>query len=130
MRAIFASILCLGLVACAAMKPAAPPPAYLVFFEGHSVTLSDSARAIVAKAANEAEGGAGAMVQIAGPSTKVAPGYDPRYAQPRIDAVTKALIADGVAENRIVQTSLTTGKVKVDTSGAQRVELRVMKPSA
>jgi hypothetical protein len=68
------------------------------------------------------------MVQITGPSTKIAPGYDPSLAEPRIQAVEAALVADGVSEDRLVRASLTTTdvNVKADASGAQRVEIRVI----
>jgi len=131
MRAILVSALCLALGACAGFNPwASAPSAYVVFFDGHSTALAAAGKDIVAHAAATARLKPGVMVQIAGPSTKIAPGYNPRFAQPRIDAVTAELVADGVAVGRIVQTSITTDKVKVDASGAQRVEIRIVEPGA
>jgi hypothetical protein len=127
MRIAALSLACLGLVACADMNP---PPAYVVFFDGHQTALSSGAKDIVDHAAGAARLKPGAMVQVAGPSTRVAPGYDPRFAQPRIDAVVAELHAEGVSDDKIVQTSLTTDGIKVDASGAQRVELRVVQPGS
>ncbi|HEY2033853.1 MAG TPA: hypothetical protein VGH02_09235, partial [Rhizomicrobium sp.] len=73
------------------------------------------------------------MVQVTGPSTKIAPGYDPSLAEPRIEAVESTLIADGISKDRLVRASLTTKdvNVKADPSGAQRVEIRLIdKPAS
>jgi hypothetical protein len=67
-------------------------------------------------------------VQITGPSVKVAPGYDPALAEPRMEAVEARLIADGVAKSRLARASETTDGVNIkhDPSGAQRVEIRLV----
>jgi hypothetical protein len=124
-----------GVAACNGMKggsaaPAAQPvfpQVYPVFFVGHSVVLTDDGRKIVATAAHAAKTMGVKMVQLAGPSTQVTPHYDPGLAQPRIDLVEKELVADGVPREKIVLTSLPTDGAMVDTSGAQRVEIRVLK---
>jgi hypothetical protein len=139
MRRLVAGLLAcsfvLGVAACGSMSggkspaPGSPvtPQAYIVFFEGHSVELTDDGRKIVATAAREAKEMGVKMVQLSGPSTQVTPHYDPGLAAPRIKLVEDELIADGVAKEKIVLTSLPTDDVKVNTSGAQRVEIRVLK---
>lgn len=124
MRISLALLLCFGMAACSTLSPSKPPPVYVVFFEGPSVTLSDTAKAIVDHAAAEAKS-SGAMVQVAGQSTK-SKGYNPAMAEPRIHAVEDAFIAGGITADRLVRTSFTTGDAKVDASGAQRVEIRLM----
>lgn len=139
MRRLFAGLLAssfvLGLAACGSMnKGTGPaegspttPQAYIVFFVGHDVTLTADGHKIIAAAAREAKGMGVKMVQLSGPSTQVTPHYDPGLAAPRIKLVEDELIADGVAKEKIVLTSLPTDDVKVNTSGAQRVEIRVLK---
>ena len=126
MRALFASLLCLTLMACSFDLWSSTPPVYVVFFEGKSPDLTPDAKDIIGKAAVKARLKPGAMVQIAGPSTKVAPGYDPSLAQPRIDAVVAQLLADGVDKDKLVQTSLTDKPIAGDLTGAERVEIRVL----
>jgi len=126
MRVLFASLLCLALTACSFDLWSSAPPVYVVFFDGQSTALTQDAKDIIEKAAVKARLKPDAQVQVAGPSTKVAPGYDPSLAQPRIDAVIAELTADGVAKEKLVQASLTTDAVKVDTSGAERVEIRIL----
>ena len=67
------------------------------------------------------------MVQLSGPSTQIKPHYDPGLAAPRIQLVEDELVADGIPREKIVRTSLPTDDVQVNTSGAQRVEIRVLK---
>lgn len=125
MRLTIALLLCLGVAACGTFTKPSEPAAYVVFFMGNDITLNPQTQTIVDQAASDAKTNATADVEVTGPSTKIAPGYDPKFAQPRIDAVIRALIADGVAENRIVRTSPTL-KIKTDASGAERVEIRVV----
>jgi hypothetical protein len=139
MRRVFAGLLAgsfvLGLAACGSMNKgtgpvegsATTPQAYIVFFVGRDVTLTDDGRKIIASAAREAKGAGVKMVQLSGPSTQVTRHYDPGLAAPRIKLVEDELIADGVSRDKIVLTSLPTDDVKVNTSGAQRVEIRVLK---
>jgi hypothetical protein len=134
-RMIAAWLLVLGTAACSSMNTGTPPPppaaqpagpqVFPVFFVGHSVALTPDGRAIVAKAAASAHDAT--MVQVAGPNTKVTKHYDPGLAQPRIDLIVNELISDGVPKGKIVRTSLPTDKVRTDTSGAQRVEIRILK---
>lgn len=127
MRPLILAVFCSLLCSCAALNPwSETPPVYVVFFAGTDTALSADAKAIVDNAALKARLKPKAMVQIAGPKTEIAPGYDPKSAQPRIDAVINELIAAGVAKEKLVQTSLTTDDAKVDKSGAQRVEIRIL----
>lgn len=134
MRRLLAWMLVMGVAACGSMNTSKTPPTpaaqpvtpqvFPVFFVGHSVEMTPDARAIVAKAAADAR--SANMIQVAGPSTKVAPHYDPGLAAPRIDLIVNELISDGVPKEKIVRTSLPSDKVQTDTSGAQRVEIRVL----
>jgi hypothetical protein len=125
MRFSIALLLCFGAAACSTLTPPAPPPVYVVFFAGNGIALTDDARMIVDHAAAQAKSSGATMVQIAGQSTK-SPGYNPAMAEPRIQAVEDALLADGITAAQLVRTSLTTGDAKVDASGAERVEIRLM----
>jgi len=135
MRRLFACLLVLGVAACGSMNKgsepapgaAITPQAYIVFFVGHDVVLTEDGHKIVATAAREAKTMGVKMVQLTGPSTQVTPHYDPGLAAPRIKLVEDELVADGVAREKIVRTSLPTDDVQVNTSGAQRVEIRVLK---
>jgi len=121
-----ALLFCLVLAGCGTLFSSEPPPAYVVFFADNSLDIAPDAQAIVKSAAAKANLNPGQMVAVAGPSTKVAPGYNPGLAEPRIAAVERALIAAGVPSNRLVRASLTTGNAKVDVTGAQRVEIRLV----
>lgn len=120
-RLILVSTLCLGLASCASLNPWAPPSAYVVFFQGDDTGLSANGRTIVARAASQSRGHPLAMVQVAGPATKVARGAT----QARIDAVVSELKADGVAEANIVRTSLTTAAMN-SVTGGERVEIHIV----
>lgn len=129
MRKVIVFLSLLGLAGCGTLDFLSPsPPVYVAFFPDRATTLTGDAAAIVRKAAADAKIKNADMVQITGPSTKIAPGYDPSLAEPRIEAVEGALVADGVSKDRIVRASLTTTdvNVKADASGAQRVEIRVI----
>jgi outer membrane protein OmpA-like peptidoglycan-associated protein len=105
----------------------------VVFFPAHQTALTADGMSIVRKAAADARGKGADMVQVTGPSTKIAPGYDPSLAEPRIEAVETALVAEGVSKERLARASLTTTdvNVKADPSGAQRVEIRLIdKPTS
>jgi len=131
MRKILGLTLVLSLSGCGTMDfLSSEPPVYVVFFPDHATTLSGDAADIVRKAAGDAKIKNADMVQITGPSTKIAPGYDPSLAEPRMQAVEAALVADGVSKDRLVRASLTTTDVKSDASGAQRVEIRVVDKAA
>ena len=130
MRKLIVLTLLLGLGGCGTFDflSSAPPQVYVVFFPDHSTALTDDGSKIVANAAADAELHDSKIVQLTGPSTKIAPGYDPSLAEPRIHAVELALMADGVSKDRLARASETTDgvNVKSDPSGAQRVEIRLI----
>jgi hypothetical protein len=104
------------------------PPVYVVFFPAHETALTADGADIARHAASDAKIKGSELVQITGPSTKIAPGYDPSLAEPRMEAVEAVLVADGVSKDRLARASLTTTdlNVKADPSGAQRVEIRLI----
>jgi hypothetical protein len=110
-------------------QPHKPPPAYVVFFPGHSTMLSASMKHIIADVAAVAKQNSNDLVEVSGPSTKLTPGYDPRYAQPRINAVINELLADGVLQSHIAQGSSLSSALEVDAAGDQRVVLHVVPAS-
>jgi hypothetical protein len=128
MRKIIVFIAIFGLSGCTFNLFSSPPPVYVVFFPDHSTALTGDGKKIVDDVASTAKMSGTKMIEIAGPETKVAPGYDPSFAQARIHTVEATLVADGIDAKRLVHTSLTTGdlNVKADPSGAQRVELRLI----
>ena len=134
MRKILVLALAAALSGCATMTALfhSPPPVYVVFFPDRSTDLPKAGQKIADDAAAAAKLDGAKTVQLTGPSTKIAPGYDPSLAEPRIHAVELALIADGVAQNRLVRASETTDgvNVKSDPSGAQRVEIRLVERPA
>jgi hypothetical protein len=129
MRALPTLLLCLALTACGTMRSTAPE-AYVVFFAGTGTSITADGAAIIKSAAADANAHKDKMVEVAGPATKIAPGYNPGEAEPRIAAVERALVGAGVDEKRLVRASLTTGKIKVDATGAQRVEIRLVEKPA
>ena len=134
MRKIIGLTLLLGLTGCGTMDFLSPsPPVYVVFFPDHQTALTPDGANIIRHVATDAKREGTEMVQITGPSTKIAPGYNPSLAEPRIETVEAALIADGVSKDRLARASLTTTdvNVKADPSGAQRVEVRLVdKPAS
>jgi len=130
MRWLAALTIGLALAACTT-APRNPPPAYVVFFPNNSIVIPADGASIIASAAADARAHGDKMVEVAGPSTKIAPGYNPGLAAPRISAVEHALMVAGVDPKRLARTSLTTGDVKAGNTGAQRVEIRLVdKPSS
>jgi hypothetical protein len=134
MRKIIALTLFAGLGGCGTFNfMSSQPQVYVAFFPDHSVALTDTAQHIVDHAAAEAKMQGAKTVQITGPSVKVAPGYDPALAEPRMEAVEARLIADGVPKSRLARASETTDGINIahDPSGAQRVEIRLVdRPAA
>jgi hypothetical protein len=127
MRKILLTVVALSLSGCAHFLTN-PPPVLVVFFPDHQTALTRDGQKIVDDVAAAAKTSGAQLVELTGPSTKVAPGYDPSLAEPRIAAVEAALIADGVPKDRMVRTSETTDGVnmKSDPTGAQRVEIRLV----
>ena len=129
MRKLIVLMAFLGLGGCGTFDfMSSAPPVYVVFFPDHSTALTDAAQHIVDHAAADAKMQGAKVIQITGPSVKVAPGYDPALAEPRMDAVEAQLVADGVGSDRLVRASETTDGINIthDPSGAQRVEIRLV----
>lgn len=105
-----------------------PPSVFVVFFPDRSTDLTPSGQEIARSVAAAAHLSPEKMVQLTGPSTVIAPGYDPALAEPRMHAVEQVLQMDGVSPDRIERASETTDgvNVKSDPSGAQRVEIRLV----
>ena len=102
------------------------PPAYVVFFDDKNVTLNADARTIVDSAASDAKKNPVEFVQITGPSTKAAMGYDPTLAEARMKIVEQTLISDGVPADRQFRTEPTPDTLAADKGGRQRVEIRIV----
>ncbi|MGH6877059.1 MAG: hypothetical protein ACREHV_06715, partial [Rhizomicrobium sp.] len=66
------------------------------------------------------------FVQITGPSTRAAAGYDPTIAEARMRIVEQTLVADGVPAERQFRTEPTPDTLKADKTGRQRVEIRIV----
>lgn len=136
---LLTALCCFGIASCSTMKnstpssqsASAPPPVYVVFFDGKTAELSAAGKDIVDHAAAAAKAEPGKTIQITGPSTKIVPGYNPELALPRMKSVEERLVADGIAKERFQQTSLPTAKLMVDLTGARRVEIRLVdKPTS
>lgn len=134
MRKLVVLTLFFGLGGCGTFDfMSSRPPVYVAFFPDHSIALTDAALHIVDHAAAAAKMQGAKTVQITGPSVQVAPGYDPAFAEPRMDAVEARLIADGIPRSRLARASETTDGINIahDPSGAQRVEIRLVdRPAA
>jgi hypothetical protein len=129
MRKIIALALFVGLGGCGTFNfMSSQPQVYVAFFPDHSVALTDTAQHIVDHAARDAKMQGMKTLQITGPSVKVAAGYNPALAEPRMEAVEARLVADGVAKARLARASETTDGINIahDPSGAQRVEIRLV----
>jgi len=127
MRRIVVAVALLCLAGCSVFRGlGGAPPAYAVFFDEKNVTLTADARAIVDSAANDAKKNPVEYVQITGPSTKAATGYDPTIAEARMKIVEQTLIADGVPADRQFRTEPTPDTLVADKTGRQRVEIRIV----
>ena len=133
MRRAIAAAGFLFLAGCSVMRSlTGAPPVYAVFFDDKNVTLTADARVIVDDAAKDAKQHPLMFVQLAGPSTKAATGYDPTIAEARMRIVEQTLISDGVPAERQFRTEPTPDTLKADKTGRQRVEIRMVdtKPAA
>ncbi|HEX3430379.1 MAG TPA: hypothetical protein VHT03_05785 [Rhizomicrobium sp.] len=133
MRRVVAVLAFVCLAGCSVFRSlSGAPPAYVVFFDDRNVTLTADARTIVDDAAAEAKKNPVEYVQITGPSTKAAAGYDPSLAEARMRIVEQTLISDGVPAERQFRTEPTLDTLANDKTGRQRVEIRIVdvKPPA
>ncbi|HEY3776808.1 MAG TPA: hypothetical protein VGL35_01990 [Rhizomicrobium sp.] len=126
MRKIFGLAVALALAGCGSLGLfSREPPVYAVFFDAHDVSLTPDGRKIVDNAAADARAHPRQIVEVSGPSTKAAPGYDPALAEARIRLVEQTLVGDGVAPNRMFRAPSPITDLKAGKSGAQRVEIRL-----
>ncbi len=111
---------------CTAMRPPQLSDTYLVFFDASNADLSPDAKAAIHRAAAAIKSKNPSHVIVAGePKTVVAPGFNPKLAEPRFVAVEQALIAEGVSERVLARASLTDGEAKIGMTGNRRVEIRL-----
>lgn len=127
MRRIVAATVFLLLAGCSVMRSlTGAPPVYAVFFDDKNVTLTADARVIVDDAAKDAKAHPLMYVQLTGPSTKAATGYDPSIAEARVRIVEQTLIADGVPAERQFRSEPAPDMLVADKTGHQRVEIRMV----
>jgi outer membrane protein OmpA-like peptidoglycan-associated protein len=126
MRRIIVILALVGLAGCAFIRSlTGPPPAYPVFFDDKAILLTPDGRTIVDQAAADAKAHPGRTVEISGPSTKAATGYDPALAETRIHLVEQTLIDDGIAKDRLVRAVEPT-VIKAGKTDQQRVDIRLI----
>jgi hypothetical protein len=93
--------LCVALASCATLTPKRPPPnSVLVFFPPNSAVLLPNAARVLNGVAADANR-QGAVVEVSGPVGKHPPRPKPSLEEQRAVAVEHALVAAGVAEERI-----------------------------
>jgi outer membrane protein OmpA-like peptidoglycan-associated protein len=127
MRRIIAAVVFMGLAGCSVLRSlTGAPPVYAVFFDDKNITLTPDGRTIVDDAAKDAKQHPLMYVQITGPSTKAATGYDPTIAEARMRIVEQTLIADGVPAERQFRSQPAPDTLKADKTGRQRVEVRMV----
>jgi hypothetical protein len=126
MRRIVVTIGLVGLAGCSLMRSlTGPPAAYPVFFDDKAILLTHDGRAIVDQAAADAKGHPERTVEISGPSTKTATGYDPALAEARIHLVEQTLIDDGIPKERLMRAAEPT-VIKAGKTDQQRVDIRLI----
>lgn len=112
-----AALLCGTLAACATSPP---PSTFVVFFPATSTTLPPEAKPALDSAAAAIRGQRIAHVAIAAGVARA--GALP-LAEPRYQAVRKALTDRGVADGIIARASLPDAAAPVDPAAMQRVEI-------
>jgi hypothetical protein len=134
MRFVAAVLFCGALGACASMRPEpastgpGAPDTYIILFQGKVTEVNARAAALLNSVAAKANAHRDQLVQVGGPPTKSAFGYDARLARQRLEEVQHELEAAGVDKERIVRTLLSHANVRADGTGPQRVEIRLVSP--
>jgi outer membrane protein OmpA-like peptidoglycan-associated protein len=118
--AVCLSLACLA--ACSSLGFGSAPSNYIIFFAEGASVLTPEARVIVDKAATEIKMKNPATVAI---STGVATGDNLSLAQPRFEAVQKALVEDGVPQNIIARSAIAEKKDNVTAIANQRAEIQL-----
>src|SRR3954464_12786362 len=94
--------LLLLLSACSLFGPSGPH--YVVYFEERSAQLDAPARSVIAQVATRASADPAAPVKVSGYTDSAgSPQADVLLSQQRAQAVADALVANGVAANRLVR---------------------------
>jgi outer membrane protein OmpA-like peptidoglycan-associated protein len=97
-----AVFLLLVLSACSLFGPSGP--SYVVFFQERSAQLDAPARRVVAQAAQRTNADPAARVEVSGYTDSAgSPQADVLLSQQRAQAVADALVASGVAADRLVR---------------------------
>ena len=109
--------------ACSLLAPSNGP--YLVYFQQRSAQLDAPSRSLIAEAAQRASAEPAAQVTVAGYTDSAgSPPADVALSQQRAQVVADALIADGVAANRIARTG--RGQTGGDPGiASRRVEITI-----
>ena len=96
------------------------PATFIVFFPSGSAVLNADAQAAVARAAEAVRATGATQVAVA---SGVAQGDNLKLAEPRYQAVQSALIARGVAADRIARSALPSTGVNTGPTADTRVEI-------
>ena len=119
------------LAGCSTFSPKSLPDNFIVFFGASDAQLSLEAKDVVNQAALAIQQKHPARVIVAGePKTVVAPGFNPRLADPRFEAVERALLAQGVDPKLLSRAALTDDQAKVGVTGNRRVEINLYQARA
>lgn len=102
MRCVPLCLLLLALSACSLFGPSGPH--YVVFFQERSTQLDAPARSVITHAARRANADPAARVEVSGYTDSAgSPQADVLLSQERAQVVADALVASGVAANRLVR---------------------------
>jgi outer membrane protein OmpA-like peptidoglycan-associated protein len=102
MRYALLALFLLSLSACSLFGPSRPH--YVVFFQERSAQLDTPARRVIAQAAARANADPAASVEVSGYTDSFgSPQADVMLSQKRAEVVVAALVANGVAANRLVR---------------------------
>lgn len=108
----------------ASMSPPPPPlglPSYVVFFDFDKAVLTDAARKIIEEAADYArQNGTPALTAIGHADTAGASAYNMDLSKRRVDAVKAALVARGIAAQKITVKSVGEAGALPPEGGAPR----------
>jgi outer membrane protein OmpA-like peptidoglycan-associated protein len=123
MRYALFALLLLSLSACSLFGPSRPH--YVVFFQERSAQLDTPARRVIAQAAARASAEPAASVEVSGYTDSFgSPQADVLLSQKRAQVVAAALVANGVAANRLVRKG--QGQTDVNAGVAsRRVVIRI-----
>jgi outer membrane protein OmpA-like peptidoglycan-associated protein len=102
MRRMPLFVLLLALSACSLFGPSGPH--YVVFFKERSAQLDAPARSVIAQVARRANAEPAAPVEVRGyTDSSGSPPADVLLSRERVQSVADALVAHGVAANRLVR---------------------------